>query len=77
VPAPALVGVTLLCKFCTRIEGLPQGIGEADESHPLAAFTFNPVGCVEEDEDAWEKFNGPLVISKMSHYLSCLNLLDK
>jgi hypothetical protein len=66
VPAPSPVGVTLLCKFRTRIEGLPQGIGEADESHPLAAFTFNPVGCIEEDEDAWEKFNGPLVISKMS-----------
>jgi len=52
--------VALLRKFRTRIEELPQDVGEADENHPLAAFAGDPVGCVEEDEDAWEKFDGPL-----------------
>jgi len=41
-PPPALsgcpVGVALLRKFRTRIEGLPQDVGEADANHPLAAF---------------------------------------
>jgi hypothetical protein len=63
VPVPSSicpVGIALLCKFRTRIEGLPLDIGEADESHPLAAFAFDPVGSVKEDEDAWEKFDGPL-----------------
>lgn len=60
-PSPICpIGVALLCKFRTRIEGLPHDIGEADENHPLAAFAFDPVGCVEENEDAWEKFDGPL-----------------
>jgi len=53
------VGVALLRKFRTRIEGLPQDVGEADANHPLAAFAGDPVGCVEEDEDAWEKFDVP------------------
>ena len=54
------IGVALLRKFRARIEGLPQDVGKADENHPLAAFAADPVGCVEEDEDAWEKFDGPL-----------------
>jgi hypothetical protein len=54
------IGVALLRRFRARIEGLPQDVGKADENHPLAAFSANPVGCVEEDEDAWGKFDGPL-----------------
>ena len=54
------VGIALLRKFRTRIEGLPRDIGEADHLHPLAEFAGDPVGCVEDGEDAWEKFDGPL-----------------
>ena len=54
------IGCALLRKFCARIEALPTSVGIADESHPLAVFSGNPVGCVGEDENAWEKFDGPL-----------------
>jgi hypothetical protein len=54
------VGVALIQKFWMRIEQLPQDVGEADENHPLAAFAGDPMGCIEENEDAWEKFDGPL-----------------
>jgi hypothetical protein len=54
------IGVALLRNFRARIEGLPQELGEADASHPLAAFAGDPVGCVEEGEDTWEKYDGPL-----------------
>lgn len=54
------VGVALLQKFRARIEGLPPDVGEADERHPLAAYAGDPMGCVEADEDAWEKYDGPL-----------------
>lgn len=42
------------------MEALPASVGEADEYHPLAVFSGNPVGCVGEGEDAWEKFDRPL-----------------
>lgn len=54
------VGVALLQKFRARIEGLPLDVGEADHHHPLAAFAGDPVGCVGDGEDAWEKYDGPL-----------------
>jgi hypothetical protein len=54
------VGIALLQTFRARIEGLPRNVGEADDGHPLAAFAGDPVGCVGDDEDAWEKFDGPL-----------------
>ena len=54
------IGCALLRKFRVQIEALPTSVGIADESHPLAVFSGNPVGCVGKDEDAWEKFNGPL-----------------
>lgn len=54
------VGKALLQKFRARVETLPSSIGEADNGHPLAAFAGDPVGCVGDDEDAWEKFDGPL-----------------
>jgi hypothetical protein len=54
------VGIALLSKFRARIEGLPQNVDEAGASHPLAAYAGDPTGCVEEGEDAWEKFDGPL-----------------
>jgi hypothetical protein len=54
------VGIALLQKFRARIEGLPSNVGEADDNHPLAGFAGDPVGCVMDDEDAWEKFDGPL-----------------
>lgn len=54
------LGVALLRKFRARVEGLPQEVGQADENHPLAPFSGDPVGCVMDGEDAWEKFDGPL-----------------
>jgi hypothetical protein len=54
------VGIELLHKFRARINALLIDVGEADKDHPLAAFSGDPVGCVGEDEDAWEKFDGPL-----------------
>lgn len=54
------VGIALLRKFRARINALPIDVGEADKDHPLAAFAGDPVGCVGEDEDAWEKFDRPL-----------------
>ncbi|KAF8233440.1 hypothetical protein L208DRAFT_1395682 [Tricholoma matsutake] len=50
----------LLHKFHMCVEALPPDVGEADLSHPLAVFLGDPVGCVGEDEDAWEIFDGPL-----------------
>jgi hypothetical protein len=32
----------------------------ADDEHPLATFAGDPTECVEEGEDAWEKFDRPL-----------------
>lgn len=43
-----------------KIERLPESAPEASTSHAVAAFSFNPVGCVEGGEDAWEKWDGPL-----------------
>jgi hypothetical protein len=37
---------------------LPASIGEP--LNPLAQFSHDPVSCIGEDEDAWEKFNGSL-----------------
>ena len=39
---------------------LPTSVEEATDDHPLAQFSGNPVGCIGNDEDAWEKFNRPL-----------------
>ncbi len=50
----------LLENFCCHVEALPPSVGIADENHPLAAFAGDPTGCVGIDEDAWEKFDGPL-----------------
>lgn len=54
------LGITLLRKFRARIETLPLHVGDADEYHALTQFAGDPMGCVEENEDAWEKFDGPL-----------------
>ena len=64
-------GITLLETFCCHIKGLPLSIGVADENHPLVAFSGNPSGCVDKDEDAWENFDGPLktVLQKLPEEL--------
>ena len=54
------IGITLLCKFHVHIEALPHDVGDADEYHPLVQFAGDPMGCIEENEDAWERFHGPL-----------------
>ena len=54
------VGIALLQKFHMCIEGLPCSVGEAGDNHPLAAFAGDPVGCVGDNEDTWEKFDRPL-----------------
>jgi len=43
-----------------HIEALPHDVGDADEYHPLVQFAGDPMGCIEENEDAWEKFDRPL-----------------
>lgn len=60
IKASCPIGVKLLQKLRSRIESLPLDVGVADETHPLAAFAEDPEGCVMDDEDAWEKFDGPL-----------------
>ena len=60
MPPGCAIGHALLQKFRAQIEALPISVGIADERHPLAAFSGNPVGSVGEEEDAWEKFDGPL-----------------
>jgi hypothetical protein len=64
-PAPQImvgcpIGIKLLHKFRARIESLPPDVGVANEDHPLAAFAGDPEGCIEDGEDAWETFDGPL-----------------
>lgn len=54
------VALHLLSSFRRRIDALPLAVGTAGDDHPLAQFSGDPVGCVGEDEDAWEKFDGPL-----------------
>lgn len=54
------IGHELLHKFHACIKALPRDVGIADDTHPLAAFSGDPTGCIDEDEDAWEKFDGPL-----------------
>ena len=39
---------------------LSTSLGEATDDHPLAQFSSDPVSCIGEDKDGWEKFNGPL-----------------
>jgi hypothetical protein len=53
---------------------LPTSVGEATDDHPLAQFSGNPVGCISEDGDAWEKFNRPLdtVLQKQPEELHML-----
>lgn len=43
-----------------KIEGLPESVPEASTSHTVTVFSFNPVGCVEDGKDAWEKWDGAL-----------------
>lgn len=57
---PCTVALQILERFHMKIEGLPQSVPEASDSHPVAAFSFNPAGCVGDGEDAWERWDGPL-----------------
>ncbi|KAG6917329.1 hypothetical protein DXG01_002900 [Tephrocybe rancida] len=50
----------LLLTFQSKISNLLDNVAKADSSHPLAQWAFDPTGCVGEDEDTWEKYNGPL-----------------
>src|SRR5262249_27311791 len=59
-PAGCPIGIELLRKLRARIEALPPDVGIADDNHPLAHFSGNLERSVEKDEDAWEKFDGPL-----------------
>ena len=57
---PCPTALQVLEQFRMKIKSLPQSVPEASDSHPIAAFSFNPMGCVADDEDAWEKWDGPL-----------------
>jgi hypothetical protein len=50
----------LLASLHKCIESLPKDTKEAGVDHPLAGFSIDPTGCVEDGEDAWEKWDGPL-----------------
>ncbi|KAG6835458.1 hypothetical protein H0H93_001265, partial [Arthromyces matolae] len=50
----------LLSSFRRKILALPATVETADMNHPLAAFAGDPEGCVDHNEDAWEKWDGPL-----------------
>lgn len=54
--------IACLTSFKARIIELEQDftIPEAGINHELAAFSANPEGCVGKNEDAWEKWDGPL-----------------
>ena len=54
------IAIGLLAEFRTKIQGLPPEVGKADDNHPLARFSGDPIGCVEDGIDAWEQFDGPL-----------------
>lgn len=60
IPSACPKAADLLIDFRRRIELLPESVGRAGDDHPLAQFAGDPTGCVEEDEDAWEKFDRPL-----------------
>jgi len=59
-PPSCHLALKILDRFHSKIEGLPETIPEASTSHAVAVFSFNPVGCVDAGEDAWEKWDGPL-----------------
>ena len=50
----------LLASLYKRIKPLPKNTKEAGPDRPLAGFSSDPIGCVEDGEDAWEKWDGPL-----------------
>ncbi|KAG6875315.1 hypothetical protein C0993_009840, partial [Termitomyces sp. T159_Od127] len=50
----------LLYTFKRKIKALPTTVKVAHANHPLAAFSSDPQGCVEDGEDAWEEWDGPL-----------------
>jgi hypothetical protein len=54
------IALQLLRSLTERISALPKDTTEAGEDHPLARFSGDPAGAVEDGEDAWEKWDGPL-----------------
>ena len=50
----------LLASLHKHIKSLPNDTKEAGADHPLAGFSSDPAGCVENGEDTWEKWDGPL-----------------
>ncbi|KAF8227079.1 hypothetical protein L208DRAFT_1078502, partial [Tricholoma matsutake] len=54
------IALQILNRFWMKIERLPESVPEASTSHAVTAFSFNPVGCVEDSKDTWEKWDGPL-----------------
>lgn len=47
-PSGCPIAVKLLSNFRTRIEQLPHDVGEAENDHPLAWFSSDPTGCVDD-----------------------------
>ena len=54
------VALQLLASLQKRIDSLPKDTTEAANDHPLAAFSGDPTGSVDNGEDAWEKWDGLL-----------------
>lgn len=54
------IALQLLASLKQRIDSLPSNTKEASDDHPLVRFSGDPVGSVEDGEDAWEKWDSPL-----------------
>lgn len=63
-PSPTFCKDAMSCltAFKARVVALERdpSIPEAGINHELAAFSGDPVGCVQDGEDAWERWDGPL-----------------
>ena len=54
------IALQLLTLLQKRIDSLPKDTTEAVNDHPLAAFSGDPTGFMDDGEDAWEKWDGLL-----------------
>ncbi|EJD39840.1 hypothetical protein AURDEDRAFT_70847, partial [Auricularia subglabra TFB-10046 SS5] len=53
-------GLAILATFRGRISALPETVPLANESHPFAGYSGRVQVILEDGQDAWEVFDGPL-----------------
>ena len=61
----------LLVSLHKRIKSLPKDTKEAGTDHPLAIFSSDPTGCVEDGEDAWEKVISGGEVEEGEGFIEC------